>query len=171
MIKSRRRCPSSFSSFSGERPLVAESSHSIPVNTPNLSDRYWEKRTLRPISRIARSRSIFHASGMDNDYEYLIDQAFLEEQIDGASRELAMLHSMNDLPSNILRVTICGSDRHMLLMRKDEQLRGNDDIALNRLFSYRNWQLSLYPSCKTRGSSISTDSLGLLVARSLNWPI
>ncbi len=58
-----------------------------------------------------------------------------------------------------------GSDRHMLLMRHDERLRGNDDIALNRLFSYRNWRLSLYSSCKTRVTSKSTDSRGLFVAR------
>jgi len=101
--------------MTNDRPLLAESSHSIPVNTPNLSDRYWEKRTLRPISRIARSRSIFRASGMDTDYEYLIDQAFLEEQIDGASRELTMLHSMNDLPSNILRLVSSESLARALL--------------------------------------------------------
>jgi hypothetical protein len=59
----------------------------------------------------------------------------------------------------------------MLLMRKDEQLRGNDDIAVNRPFSCQNWRLSLYPSCKTHAPSISTDSLGLLVAWRLNLPI
>jgi hypothetical protein len=52
---------------------------------------------------------------MDNDYEYLIDQAFLEEQIDGTSRELAMLHSMNDLPSNILRLVSSESLARALL--------------------------------------------------------
>jgi len=41
---------------------------------------------------------------------------------------------------------ICGSDRRMLLMRKDEPLRDYDDIALNRLFSYRNWRLRLHPT-------------------------
>ena len=52
---------------------------------------------------------------MDTDFEDLIEKAFLEGQIDGETMNLAVLHSMNDLPSNILRIVSSESLARALL--------------------------------------------------------
>lgn len=47
------------------------------------------KFAFPPVTHLSQSMRIMHVGGMDEDFEDLIEQAFLDCQIDGATMELA----------------------------------------------------------------------------------